>query len=103
MFALARQALGGKGLEAVKTLQVTGTFRRVVGGNDTEGDFDVFIEVPEKYLRSEKTGTPGQPSTETIEGLIGGVEVKLFGLGPDGIISGDDVLIRTTKTEPSGH
>ena len=73
VLALARQAVGGKGLDAVKTLQVTGTFRRVVGGNDTEGDFDVFIEVPEKYLRSEKTGTPGQPSTETIEGLVGGV------------------------------
>src|SRR6187401_713519 len=49
VLALARQALGGKGLDAVKTLQVTGTFRRVVGGNDTEGDFDVFIEVPDKY------------------------------------------------------
>jgi len=72
LLALAQQAVGGKGL-AVKTLQVTGTFRRVVGGNDTEGDFDVFIELPDKYLRSEKTGTPGQPSTETIEALVGGV------------------------------
>jgi hypothetical protein len=67
-----RQALGAKGLAGVKTLQVTGTFRRVVGGSDTEGDFDVFIELPDKYLRSEKTGTPGQPSTETIEALVAG-------------------------------
>jgi hypothetical protein len=73
LLSLAQQAVGGKGLASVKTLQVTGTFRRVVGGNDTEGDFDVFIEVPDKYLRSEKTGTPGQPSTETIEALVGGV------------------------------
>ena len=73
LLALAQQSIGGKGLAAVKTLQVTGTFRRVVGGNDTEGDFDVYLEVPDKYLRSEKTGTPGQPSTETIEALVGGV------------------------------
>ena len=73
LLALAQQAVGGKGLAVVKTLQVTGTFRRVVGGNDTEGDFDVFVELPDKYLRSEKTGTPGQPSTETIEALVGGV------------------------------
>ena len=68
----ARTAIGGaERLEGVTTLQVTGTFRRVVDGNDTEGDFDVFIELPDKYLRSEKTGTPGQPSTETIEALVG--------------------------------
>lgn len=72
LMAAARQAIGGKNrLAAVKTLQVTGTFRRVVDNNDTEGDFEVFIELPDKYLRSEKTGTPGQPSTETIEALVG--------------------------------
>lgn len=72
LMASAGEAVGGRNrLAGVKTLQVTGTFRRVVGTNDTEGDFEVFLELPDKYLRSEKTGTPGQPSTETIEGLIG--------------------------------
>ncbi len=72
LLALAQQAVGGaKPLAAVKTLQVTGKFRRVLGGNDTEGDFDVFIELPDKFLRSEKTGTPGQPSIETIQALVG--------------------------------
>ena len=64
----------------MRTLRVTGTFRRVVDGVDTEGDFEVFIELPDKYLRSEKTGTPGQPSTETIEALVG-TEVHDIGLG----------------------
>ena len=73
LLALAGNAIGTKGLSGVRTLQVTGAFRRVVGGNDTEGDFEVFIELPDKYLRSEKTGTPGQPSTETIEALVGTV------------------------------
>ena len=72
LLAAARQAIGGETrLAAVKTLQVTGTFRRVVGNNDTDGDFEVFLELPGTYLRSEKTGTPGQPSTETIEALMG--------------------------------
>ena len=72
LLALAQRSIGGgKGLAGVKTLQVTGTFRRVVDGIDTDGDFEVFIELPDKYLRSEKTGTPGQPSTEVVEALIG--------------------------------
>lgn len=72
LVAAARQAIGGESrLVGVKTLQVTGTFRRVIDGNDTEGDFEVFLELPDKYLRSEKTGTPGEPSTETIEALVG--------------------------------
>ena len=72
LVAEARSAVGGdQRLTGVRTLQVTGTFRRVIGDNDTEGDFEVFIELPDKYLRSEKTGTPGQPSTEVIEALVG--------------------------------
>jgi len=72
LMAAARQAIGGENrLAAVKTLQVTGTFRRVIASNDSDGDLDVFLELPDKYLRSEKTGTPGQPSTETIEALVG--------------------------------
>lgn len=72
LMAAARQAIGGQNtLSGVKTLQMTGTFRRVIGTNDTEGDVDIFLELPNKYLRSEKTGTPGQPSTETIEALVG--------------------------------
>jgi len=73
LMAEARSALGGEErLAGVTTLQVTGTFRRVAGGDDTEGDFEVFLELPSNYLRSEKTGTPGQPSTEVIEALVGG-------------------------------
>jgi hypothetical protein len=70
--AAARQAIGGESrIAAVKTLQVTGTFRRVIANNDTDGDLEVFLALPDRYLRSEKTGTPGQPSTETIEALVG--------------------------------
>ena len=68
----ARQAIGGESrLKEIRTLQAGGTFRRVIDGNDTDGDFEIFLEPPGKYLRSEKTGTPGRPSTETIEALVG--------------------------------
>jgi hypothetical protein len=99
LMTAARQAIGGESrLKDVKTLQVTGTFRRVIDGNDTDGDFDVFLELPDKYLRNEKTGTPGQPSTETIEALIG-AEVRDVvrggggrgGRGSGGAGGGDDV------------
>ena len=71
LMAAARQAVGGATrLTAVKTLQVTGTFRRVIASSDSDGDIEVFLELPDKYLRSEKTGTPGQPSIETIEALV---------------------------------
>ncbi|MBI4266540.1 MAG: hypothetical protein HY657_19395 [Acidobacteria bacterium] len=96
LLAAARQALGGESrLAGVKTLQVTGTFRRVIGNDDTDGDFEVFLERPDKYLRSEKTGTPGQPSTETIEALVGTEirdEVRGGGgrVGRGGAIGGGD-------------
>lgn len=96
LLADAQQAIGGANrLTNVKTLQVTGTFRRVIGNNDTEGDFDVFIEIPARYLRSEKTGIPGQPSTETIEALVDGQARDLVrgggrgGGGPIGGAGGD--------------
>jgi hypothetical protein len=92
LLAEARTAIGGaKGLAGVRTLQVTGTFRRVVDNNDTEGDFEVFIELPDKYLRSEKTGTPGQPSTETIEALVG-TEARDAVRGGGGGRGGADVV-----------
>jgi hypothetical protein len=94
LLAESRSALGGEQrLAGVRTLQVVGTFRRVVGDSDTEGDFEVSIELPDSYLRSEKTGTPGQPSTEVIEALIGGEvrdEVRGGGRGGGSVNFGDD-------------
>ena len=107
LLSLAQQAVGGERLASVKTLQVTGTFRRVAGGNDTEGDFDVFIEVPDKYLRSEKTGTPGQPSTETIEALVGGVPRDAVrggrGNGPRAGAQDNDVMPADSNDAAAGQ
>jgi len=57
----ARKALGGEDkLGAIKRLQVSGTFLRSTGPDQiVDGDFDVFIELPDKYRRNEITGFAG--------------------------------------------
>ena len=61
LLADARKAIGGDDkLAAVKRLQVSGTFLRSTGPDQIiDGDFDVFIELPDKYRRNEITGFAG--------------------------------------------
>ena len=61
LLAEARKALGGEDkLAAIKRLQVSGTFLRSTGPDQIiDGDFDVFIELPDKYRRNEITGFAG--------------------------------------------
>ena len=51
LLAEARKAIGGDDkLAAIKRLQVSGTFLRSTGPDQViDGDFDVFIELPDKY------------------------------------------------------
>jgi hypothetical protein len=61
LLAEARKALGGEDkLASVKRLQVSGTFLRSTGPDQVvDGDFDIFIELPDKYRRNEITGFAG--------------------------------------------
>jgi hypothetical protein len=61
LLAEARKALGGEDkLAAIKRLQVSGTFLRSTGPDQiVDGDFDVFVELPDKYRRNEITGFAG--------------------------------------------
>ena len=72
LLAEARKALGGDDkLAAIKRLQVSGTFLRSTGPDQVlDGDFDVFIELPDKYRRSEITGFAGA-NVERTEALNG--------------------------------
>jgi hypothetical protein len=86
LLAEARKALGGEDkLAAIKRLQVSGTFLRSTGPDQVvDGDFDVFMELPDKYRRDEVTGFAGanverseilngdQVSDQTSGGLTGG-------------------------------
>ena len=68
----ARKALGGdEKLRGVKTVQTSGKFKRSAGNNTIEGDFDVFIELPNKYRRNETTGNAGGPIGERVEVMNG--------------------------------
>lgn len=72
LLAEARKAIGGDDrLAAIKRLQVSGTFLRSTGPDQIiDGDFDVFIELPDKYRRNEITGFAGA-NVERTEALNG--------------------------------
>ncbi|HEY6506545.1 MAG TPA: hypothetical protein VIY56_00945, partial [Vicinamibacterales bacterium] len=68
----ARKAIGGDDkLRGLKTVQTSGKFKRSAGNNTLEGDFEVFIELPNKYRRNETTGNAGGPIGERVEVLNG--------------------------------
>src|SRR5688572_29438569 len=73
ILADARKALGGDDkLTAIKTVQARGTVRRAAGDINLEGDLDLSIELPGKYLRKESIilGGGGQ-GLDRVEGLNG--------------------------------
>ena len=72
LLADARKALGGDDkLATIKRLQVSGTFLRSTGPDQVvDGDFDISIELPDKYRRDEITGFAGAnvERTEVLNG-----------------------------------
>ena len=72
LLAEARKALGGEEkLAAIKRLQISGTFLRSTGPDQIiDGDFDIFIDLPDKYRRDEITGFAGA-NVERTEALNG--------------------------------
>ena len=72
LLAEARKAIGGEDkLAAIKRLQASGTFLRSTGPDQIiDGDFDVLIELPDKYRKNEVTGFAGAnvDRTEALNG-----------------------------------
>ena len=70
VLAAARQALGGeKKLSSVKTVVATGRTRQVRGDNLVPIEFELSIELPDKYVRRDEI--PAQESGPTISGFTG--------------------------------
>ena len=70
ILAAARQALGGeKKLTAVKSFTATGRTRQVRGDNLVPIEFEIFVELPDKYLRKDEI--PAQESGPTASGFNG--------------------------------
>ena len=70
VLADARAALGGEGkLSAVTSISTTGRTRRVQGDNLVPIEFEMLVELPDKYLRRDEI--PAQESDPTTLGFNG--------------------------------
>ena len=70
VIAASREALGGeKKLAAVKTVVATGRTRQVRGDNLVPIEFEIAIELPDKYVRKDEI--PAQESGPTTTGFAG--------------------------------
>jgi hypothetical protein len=81
VLAAARTALGGDArLSAVKTLVATGRTRQVRGDNLVPIEFEISIELPNKYVRRDEV--PAQESGPTAAGFNGDDLLESGGAGP---------------------
>src|SRR6185312_15713393 len=72
----AREALGGeKKLAAVRTVVATGRTRQVRGDNLVPIEFEIAIELPDKYVRKDEI--PAQESGPTTSGFNGNELIQL--------------------------
>jgi hypothetical protein len=74
VLAAARASLGGDTLAAVKTLIVTGHARRVRGNNLVPIEFEMFIALPDKYVRVDEF--PAEDTDPTASGFNGDALVQ---------------------------
>lgn len=76
VLAEAREALGGeKRLSAVKNFVVTGRTRQVRGDNLVPIEFEIAVELPDKYVRKDEI--PAQESGPTSTGFNGDELIQL--------------------------
>ena len=73
LLAGARTALGGPKLDAVKTLTAAGrTVRALPSGTSTESEFEMALELPDKYLMRSVIAAMGNMSVYRNSGFNGG-------------------------------
>jgi hypothetical protein len=81
-----RKAMGGDKLTAVRTIVATGRTRRVRGENLVPIEFEINVELPDKYIRRDEV--PAEESQPTSTGFVGN-EIVQFPLAPAGRGRGD--------------
>src|SRR5688572_28068819 len=69
ILAETRKALGGPALEAVTSVVATGRTRRVRGDNLVPIEFEISIQLPDKYARKDES--PAEESEPTSTGFNG--------------------------------
>jgi hypothetical protein len=75
VLAAARNALGGEKLAAVKTLVASGRTRRIRGNNLVPIEFELFLELPDKYLRADEF--PAEDTDPTSSGFNGDALIQI--------------------------
>lgn len=71
----ARKAVGGDKLAGVKTLVASGRTRRVRGNNLVPIEFEVLIELPDKYVRIDEF--PAEDADPTSSGFNGDTLIQI--------------------------
>jgi hypothetical protein len=71
----ARKALGGDKLAAVKTLAASGRTRRVRGDNLVPIEFEILVELPDKYVRVDEF--PAEDTDPTSSGFNGDALIQI--------------------------
>jgi hypothetical protein len=85
VLAEARKAMGGDKLAEVTTILTTGRTRRVRGENLVPIEFEIAIELPDKYVRKDEV--PAEESEPTSTGFVGR-EVIQYPAAPAGRAGG---------------
>jgi len=75
VLADARKALGGDRLESLKTLVASGRTRRIRGNNLVPIEFEISIELPDKYVRVDEF--PAEDADPTSAGFNGDALIQI--------------------------
>jgi hypothetical protein len=81
ILAETRKALGGPALDSITSVVATGRTRRVRGDNLVPIEFEISIQLPDKYVRKDEV--PAEESEPTSTGF-NGADVIQFPLPPAG-------------------
>ena len=68
VLAASRKAIGDKKLDALKTFSVQASQQRNVGSAQMQGEVEMLIEMPDKYVRSEAIGRMNMTMTTGFNG-----------------------------------
>ena len=74
VLADARAALGGDKLAALKSLTANGRTQRVRGNNLVPIEFEIFLQLPDKYLRADES--PFEETDPTSSGFNGSTLIQ---------------------------
>jgi hypothetical protein len=98
----AREALGGsKKLEALKTLTATGrTLRTLPNGTSTEGDFEMALELPDKFVRRDVLAALGNMSIYRLSGFNGDAVINEIDSPPQ--LSTGNMVVHMRTAGPGG-